>query len=267
MRHLLPSFALFFILFCALNLACAAAVQQHAATNRNAAKAHAINLNAYSTAPTIVAKAAEFGEFLDGFAPFATAPLLLSNSETAHQIGMIDTKGNTVLTAAARSVSDALFDHPRKLVMYYADGTANYPLDLNGDLIRAQSDFFIHADPIQPLTIRARDGKFGFVDAAGNWRTPAIYDGAGAYRDGRAMVVIGNPLGFAAKAGFIDATGAVVIAIEYSNLGEFANGRAWFCLMGEPPNYVAREGFLDTSGHVVILGDAQAEPMCHNYAN
>lgn len=64
------------------------------------------------------------------------------------------------------------------------------------------------------------DGKFGFVDRAGQLRIPNRYEQIGKFSEGLAAVKIGN------NWGYIDQNDKIAIQPKYTEAGEFVNGVA-----------------------------------------
>ena len=70
------------------------------------------------------------------------------------------------------------------------------------------------------------DGKFGFIDRAGNIVIDPIYTNAGGFFEGLACVQKGG------KYGWIDTDGRMVIPFEYVGGVHFADGRAFVWVDG-----------------------------------
>ena len=85
--------------------------------------------------------------------------------------------------------------------------------------------------------------KYGFIDATGKVVIPLEYDDAGDFSDGLAKVRIGA--WGASQSGYVDTTGKVVIPIQYADAGDFSEGLAWVKQNG-------KYGFIDTTGKAVI---------------
>lgn len=99
----------------------------------------------------------------------------------------------------------------------------------------------------------AADGKWGFVDDAGNWVIPAVYDRVYSFEEGVAAVR------FDGKRGFINPDGSWAIPPIYDESDtDFSEGRVWFgerqevdaAAPSQPPIY--KYGYLDKNGNVVI---------------
>jgi len=60
-----------------------------------------------------------------------------------------------------------------------------------------------------------RNGKYGFIDKAGNEVIPCQYEKSGVFSDGRAWIRVG------AKYGYIDQSGQVVIPCKYDEADYF----------------------------------------------
>ncbi len=64
-----------------------------------------------------------------------------------------------------------------------------------------------------------RNGKYGFIDKAGNEVIPCQYEKAGVFSDGRAWIRVGD------KYGYIDPSGqVVVIPCKYDEADSFYEG-------------------------------------------
>ncbi|MCL2638460.1 MAG: WG repeat-containing protein [Oscillospiraceae bacterium] len=70
------------------------------------------------------------------------------------------------------------------------------------------------------------DGKYGFIDKIGNEIVPVIYDWAGGFNDGLALVGFGDwESGF--KMILIDTTGNELVSLLYDEVWSFTDGLAW----------------------------------------
>ena len=100
-------------------------------------------------------------------------------------------------------------------------------------------------DTVQPfsegLALVSRDGKYGFMDTAGNFVLPLVYDYAGSFSEGLAYVIQNG------KQSVIDTQGNKVFDLSDDILfvNEFHNGLAAF-------NRDGKYGFLNTDGTVFI---------------
>lgn len=81
--------------------------------------------------------------------------------------------------------------------------------------------------------------KWGFVDTAGKLRIPLRYDGASGFSEGLAAVREGPHMGY------IDVTGKLVIPLAFDHAHPFSDGLARVRLAG-------REGYIDRAGRIVI---------------
>jgi hypothetical protein len=89
-----------------------------------------------------------------------------------------------------------------------------------------------------------KGGKWGYCDAQKTLVIPAVYDLAGRFKDGRALVQQGK------SKGFIDATGKAVVPVRYSHVEPFAEGLA---AVGEPASGGGmRFGFVDRDGKLIV---------------
>lgn len=96
------------------------------------------------------------------------------------------------------------------------------------------------ADPIPYF----KGGKWGYSDAARHLVVPAVYDKAGRFTEGRALVEKGQ------RKGFIDPTGREVVPLRYAHAEPFSEGRA---AVGESGAFGSDHfGFVDREGQVVI---------------
>ena len=89
-----------------------------------------------------------------------------------------------------------------------------------------------------------KDGeRFGFTDKSGNVVIPCIWNEAGDFQEGRALVVDDNK-----RCGFIDKSGNVVIPCIWNEAWGFQEGRA--LVMDDNK----RLGFIDKTGKLVVSG-------------
>jgi hypothetical protein len=88
------------------------------------------------------------------------------------------------------------------------------------------------------LAPAASGGKWGFIDATGNWTIDPQFEGAGNFADGLAPVTVG------VRTGYIDSIGKFVVNPQYDFGGEFYEGLAAVVSGG-------KSGFIDTKGRVV----------------
>jgi WG containing repeat len=89
-----------------------------------------------------------------------------------------------------------------------------------------------------------KGGKWGYSDPAKNLIVSAVYDKAGRFKEGRALVQQGK------GKGFIDTKGKEVIPLRYSYAEPFAGGLA---AVGKPAGAGHdRYGFVDRNGNVVV---------------
>ncbi|MBQ7824017.1 MAG: WG repeat-containing protein [Bacteroidaceae bacterium] len=95
---------------------------------------------------------------------------------------------------------------------------------------------FIYAQ--NPVLEKGENGKYGFVDDAGNTVIPFIYDVADSFNDGLAGVKKGD------KYGFIDKAGNAVIPVMYDGAWWFSDGLA--AVKGD------KWGFINKAGNTVI---------------
>lgn len=65
---------------------------------------------------------------------------------------------------------------------------------------------------------QAADGKWGYIDKAGQTVIPFMYDGAYGWADGLGAVVLNG------KCGLVDAANNIVLPLEYDDISSFANG-------------------------------------------
>ena len=86
-----------------------------------------------------------------------------------------------------------------------------------------------------------KDGKYGFVDAAGVFKIPPAFEDALSFSDGYAAVKVGD------KWGFIDAEGEMAIKPEFEAAYYFLEGVANVTIDSET-------AFIDTSGNVIARG-------------
>ncbi|MCL1808429.1 MAG: WG repeat-containing protein [Clostridiales bacterium] len=95
-----------------------------------------------------------------------------------------------------------------------------------------------------------RTGKWGFIDKAGNVAVPFSYDGAGSFSDGLARVTIDG------KCGYIDKNGDVAIPLEYDSAGDFSEGLAAVNVGAVNHGFDYTEGgkwgFIDKEGRMVV---------------
>ena len=97
----------------------------------------------------------------------------------------------------------------------------------------------------EQLAPAAQGGLWGYVDPTGAFRIPPAFLGAGRFSLGRARVVM--QAGGQRRCGFVDASGAVVIAPQFdeTGAGDFSEGLARVLMRG-------RWGYINTSGALVI---------------
>lgn len=79
------------------------------------------------------------------------------------------------------------------------------------------SPFLLSAQALFPVV---KAGKWGYINAAGRLVIPFQFDQAGAFSDGRALVIKGDNLGY------IDVSGKMVIPAQFAAGGNFSNGIA-----------------------------------------
>ena len=82
--------------------------------------------------------------------------------------------------------------------------------------------------------------RYGYVDRRGKLVIPAVYNGAGLFRGGLAMVFVGR------KAGFIDRQGKLAIPLRYKEARGFHGGLAAVSVADKG------WGFVDSRGKTVI---------------
>ena len=98
----------------------------------------------------------------------------------------------------------------------------------------------------------AKNGKWGYIDAAGKIIIPTRYDGAGAFREGLARVTLNG------KTVFIDTSGRTIISPQYDIVGDFSEDLApvnvgekrdpRIGLIQDPGKW----GYIDKSGRLVL---------------
>ena len=92
-------------------------------------------------------------------------------------------------------------------------------------------------------------GKWGLIDAKGNYVAEPAYDEIREAREGRI------PFRLGAAWGFLDATGRVSIAPKYLTVDSFRSGWA------RVTQFSGKSGFVDREGSFVehrLMGDLQA---------
>jgi len=94
-----------------------------------------------------------------------------------------------------------------------------------------------------PLFPIEKDGKYGYIDKAGNIVINLQFDYAGLFCDGLAVVSIGS------KYGYIDKTGKVVMEPQFSGTWDFSEGLAKVQIGDEK---TGKYGYVDKTGKVVI---------------
>ena len=102
-----------------------------------------------------------------------------------------------------------------------------------------------------------KDGKWGFIDGAGNTVIPFEFGRAGSFGDGLANV------GIDGKWGFIDITGNVVIPFEFDEAWSFQNGLANVRIGN-------RWTLIDRTGEATEMHEAERErfvPINHAFLN
>lgn len=88
----------------------------------------------------------------------------------------------------------------------------------------------------------------GYVNRSGKRLTPLIYDIAGDFHDGRAMVSYRSENDYSGKKGFIDPSGNIIIPIKYDFAYDFNEGLA--CVENN-----GKYGYIDVNNNVVIPFD------------
>jgi hypothetical protein len=85
---------------------------------------------------------------------------------------------------------------------------------------------------------------FGYVDTSGAMVIAAQYDGARAFSEGLAMVYVGG------RCGYIDRTGTMVIAAQYLGVNDFSGGLAEVRVTGNEsgPSYIDKTGKMIWQG-------------------
>jgi len=89
------------------------------------------------------------------------------------------------------------------------------------------------------MALIADHGKFGFINARGDFVVPMKYDGADSFSCGLASVKAGP------KYGIINRDGTIVLPPKYDFIGRFSDGRALF-------SEGKRLGYLDERGTVIV---------------
>ena len=123
------------------------------------------------------------------------------------------------------------------------NGTYQF-IDLSGNLLGEYDDIdFVNdhsfSEPGMLRLLVEKDGKYGYVDATGRLVIPLDFDYAHYFHEGRAKVTKNG------KSGFIDTAGTVVVPIEYDSASDFSEGRARVEKDGQ-------DGYIDTTGRLVI---------------
>jgi hypothetical protein len=99
----------------------------------------------------------------------------------------------------------------------------------------------------------SKNGKWGYIDRSGKIAIEPQFDWALIFRQGLALVNVGE------KWGFIDPTGKIVIEPQFDAAGSFSEGlaRVQLYLLGDLPGYKEptkryKTGFIDKTGKWVI---------------
>jgi hypothetical protein len=141
-------------------------------------------------------------------------------SKTRYRVGYIDKAGRLVI--------DPVFSQGTR----FAEGKAAVQvkggrwgvIDANGSFVIQPQlwNWCRFQDGLAPLA--TKEGKWGVIDEIGNFVVQPNYDTIGPFENERALVRTGE--GSEARFGFIDRTGAEVIALEFHRARHFSKGLA-----------------------------------------
>jgi hypothetical protein len=92
---------------------------------------------------------------------------------------------------------------------------------------------------------RGVNGKWGYVDADGNFRIKPNYEKAFDFKEGLALVSLFN------KFGYIDANGRPIISLQYDGAKSFSEGLAAVMIYDQKQN--KKWGYIDKTGRFVIF--------------
>jgi hypothetical protein len=94
------------------------------------------------------------------------------------------------------------------------------------------------------LVAARKDGedKYGYLNTKGEWAIPVQYESASGFKDGVAVVRIGD------KRGAIDTKGQFKVMANYDMLESIGEGRLAFCSDAK----TRKGGIMDTKGNVIV---------------
>lgn len=192
--------------------------------------------------------------------------------------GYINKKGETIVPP--------IYDWSMKFKDGYASylsrpesRTTNELIDTSGKVVYKKVELDCSANPTTfsegLLSIDNDKGKFGYVNANGEWIIPAKFDRAFHFSEGLAYVSLNNKNFFidktgktvfelgknesiefkdeyatvwdykTGKAGLVDKTGALIIPYKYDDISPLYNGIAYFSIDG-------KWGFIDKNNQILI---------------
>ena len=129
---------------------------------------------------------------------------------------------------------------------YFMDGVANvdirgasYIIDRQGKVIYRGTYLSTPAQGLIPITSSDDAAKGGFIDHGGNIVMPFTYDDVSGFSEGLAAVRKGE------KYGYINTNGETIIPFEFDSADQFAGGLA-------PVKMGPESGFIDKSGSFVF---------------
>lgn len=226
----------------------------------------------YFVALTIIASMFASCSLFDGKTPeTSTTKLYPAMDPSAENWGFIDNKGNFVITPMFDDVEGFSCGYARVLMgedykfintkgqfqttpsfdwaESFYNGYAVIGLDDNQGLMKSSFDMTIQpyfyrlgtmGDNGLSAAKRTNDGKYEYVNAKGETKIPAMYDGADKFQDGVAIIALGNKYGAINKAGEF----TIQPTHEYG-LWNMTEGLVGFYDKNE------KAGFMDKNGNII----------------
>ena len=227
----------------------------------------------YFVALTIMASMFTGCSLFEGGTPeTSTTKLYPAMDASAENWGYIDNKGNFVIAPMFDDVEGFSCGYARVLMgedykfintkgqfqttpsfdwaESFYNGYAVVGLDENCGLMKKSFDMTIQpyfyrlngmGDNGLIAAKRTNDGKYEYVDAKGDTKIAAMYDGADSFQDGVAIIVLGNKFGAINKAGEF----TIQPTYEYG-LWNMTEGLVGFYDKNE------KAGFMDKNGNIIV---------------